>query len=290
MESDKKETIKSNKDDIPISTPSRIIIQSREQSYTFDKDTYRDEYLRHCIAKYEYDAIVEGASKIMGQSWSKKRLNDQIKLPRFVIVLAVVSVLLTIIYMVLLYLSTTYDDGTSLLVVSIICVTAGSVIAFGLSIYNFCRKIGRFKSLEEIIKEDLDIYFIGVNKKYDSSLRLIFNASKRWIECHILKANERGDREEKRSFINEEVQEEPENENVEFEEEVANKKYSAKHSRAQSSISRRVIHSRVSSMANANSHANKLNPSHSRAQSNLTSMKRDNVNMIELKDIDKKDD
>jgi hypothetical protein len=253
---------KSNKklDDLPLSTPSRIIIQSREQSYTFDKGTYRDDYLRHCISKKDYDEVLDAASKIMGQSWSKKRLNDTIKLPRFVIVLALTAVILTVVYMILLYLSTSSENGTALLIVSIVCVSIGSLIAFGLSIYNFCRQIGKFKSLEEIIKEDLDAYLEITNRKYDGLLFYEFNSAKRWIECNIVKMNERGDREEKKYFIPEEVEEDVENEN-EVEEEVG--RLSKKHSRMQSHMTQPKKHSKTPSIITHKIMSNH----HSRSQS-----------------------
>ena len=89
-------------DNFPMSTPSRIVIQSREQSYTFEKSTYREEYLKQCISKNEFDAIITEASKLLGQSWAKKRLNDQIKLPNFVLILAVSAVIFIIIYLITL--------------------------------------------------------------------------------------------------------------------------------------------------------------------------------------------
>lgn len=176
-----------NDEQAPVSCPSKIVIQSREQSYTFFKDTYKEEYLSHIISSQDYTAIINNCSKIMGNSWSKKRTNDQIKLPRFVIILACISVLLTVIYMVLLYLSSTSDNGTEMLIVSVICVSLGSLIAFGLSIYNFCRKIGKFKSLDEIIQEDLDLYLGSINKKYINVLNFVYIPKDKWIECNILR-------------------------------------------------------------------------------------------------------
>lgn len=239
-------------DEKPVSDSHRVVIPSNEQSYTFDKNCYKDAYLGHCIDRNEFDSIISNASKIMGNSWTKKRINDQIKLPRFVIILAITAVILTVIYMVLLYMSTYSDNGTTMMIVSIICVTAGSIIAFGLSIYNFCRKIGRFKTLEEIIKEDLEEYFEIINKKYIGDLHMIFNINKRWIECNILRPVEKSEisKEEKKSIISEGIAEEPENEN---DQELITKKP--------------VFHSRnISSKS-----GNKVAPMHSKKPSVMTS-------------------
>jgi len=172
---------------IPESTSSKIIITSREQSYSFQKDAYKEEYLTGLITKKDFDDIIANASKIMGQAWSKKRLNDQIKIPTWVIVLSVISVALTIIYMVTLYYSTTSQNGTALLAISIVSVAIASLIAFSLSIYNFCRKIEKFKSLDEMIKEELDKYFEQINTHYEGSLKWKFVTGKNYIECSILK-------------------------------------------------------------------------------------------------------
>jgi hypothetical protein len=192
--------------DIPDSSPSRIIIKSREQSYSFEKDAYKEEYLSGIVTKKEFDDIIANASKIMGQSWSKKRLNDQIKIPLWVIVLSVISVILTIIYMITLYYSTTASNGAALLAISIVSVTIASIIAFSLSIYNFCRKIEKFKSLDEMIKEELDNYFNEINTHYEGNIKWKFITGKNYIECNINKSREKG--EDKKSLKFKQIMEE----------------------------------------------------------------------------------
>lgn len=166
-------------------TGIKIIITSKEQTYAFDKMTYRDDLLQNIIPKIEYDKIIDQASKIMGHSWTKKRVNDQIKLPKSVIILSLVAILLTIIYMILLYISVNSDHSVTLFVISIILISIGSAIAFGLSLYNFCRKIDKFKSLEDIIKEDIEQYLFQINKNFINKLEFTFNISKRRIEVII---------------------------------------------------------------------------------------------------------
>lgn len=202
---------KKSDNSIPSSTPNKIIIPSKEQSYTFEKNTYREDYLKNCIRKNEYDTIISTASRVLGQSWADKRLNDQIKLPNFVLILAILAVIFIIIYLVTLYMSASSSNGTALFIVSIVCVCIGSAIAFGLSIYNFFREIGKFKSLDEIIKQNIETYLDGINRRYEGYLLFIFNTDKRWIECNILKPNE-----EKKYYTKEYVQEAPENEEEEM--------------------------------------------------------------------------
>ena len=163
-----------------------IIVKSKEQIYIFEKGNYREDLLAEYMTKQKFDSIIEKAGKTMGQSWATKRTNDQIKIPGAVIVLSIIAVLLTIAYMVTLYTSTTVDDGTALFVISIICISAASIIVFSLSIYNFCRKIGKFKSLDMIIKEDLDVEFSRLNAEFHGKLNFKYNETKKHIEITAL--------------------------------------------------------------------------------------------------------
>lgn len=172
-------------------TPERIVIKANLQNYTFPKETYKTEYISHLIPKDQYDLIIEKASKILSQAWMKKRENDKINLPGFVTGLSVLSVILTIAYMIMIYYSTTVKDGTALLVVSIICVIIATAIAFGLSIYNFCRKMGTFKTVQEIIREDLLELFSGINQQYFDRLEFSFNDEGNYLEIKIKQPNPR---------------------------------------------------------------------------------------------------
>ncbi len=172
------------------STPERIIIKANLQNYTFPKETYNENYIGHIIKKSDYDNIIENASKILSQAWMKKRENDKINLPPFVTTLSVIAVLLTIAYMIMIYYSTTIEkNGTALLVVSIICVVIATAIAFGLSIYNFCRKMGTFKTVQEIIKEDLQSLFSPENRRFQGKLEFIFNDEGNYLEIKIIDVN-----------------------------------------------------------------------------------------------------
>lgn len=168
-----------------------IYVKAKEQIYTFEKGTYKEDLLSELLPKTRYDEIIEEAGRTMGQSWATKRSNDQIKIPNTVIVLSIAAVLLTIVYMVTLYTSTTAEEGTALFVVSIICISSASFIVFGLSIYNFCRKIGKFKSLDMIIKEDLDSYFAKLNNEFSGRVNFSYNEVKKQIEITALKTTKK---------------------------------------------------------------------------------------------------
>jgi hypothetical protein len=170
-----------------LSTPSKIIIQSHEQSYVFDKRSYNQEFLQGIITKLEWEGIVSEASRVMGVCWSKKKIHDQIKLPKFMIISALVSVILIMIYMITLYIAATTDEeSTALLIVAITSISIGTVIAGVMATYNFKRKLGKFLTLDEFIKIDLDIHLNGLNQKYKNKLEFIYIPSNRWIEVNIL--------------------------------------------------------------------------------------------------------
>jgi hypothetical protein len=171
--------------EIPTSTRTRVIVPIKTDLYMFEyKKAYDEKFLGHIIGKTTFDQIFTNATRVMGNSWSKKRNNDIVRIPRFIIGLAVTSVILTVLYMVFIFLSTS-SDNPAMLVLSIICVSLASVIAFGLSIYNFTRKLGRFRTLQEIIREDIEACFAELNKRYDGQLNFVYMMD--YAEINILK-------------------------------------------------------------------------------------------------------
>jgi len=192
-------------------TPERIYIKANLKNLTFPKDTYNERFISHLIHKKDYDCIIENASKILSQVWIKKRDNDKITLPPFVTFLSIISVILTILYMILIYYSTTIEDGTALLVISIICVSLATLIAFSLSIYNFCKKMGSFKTVQEIIKEDLLVLFKPENIIYKDKLDFSFNDEDNYLEIKILQV-----RNGLENFIDEDIQENQDEKKVIF--------------------------------------------------------------------------
>ena len=171
------------------SNSERLIIKANLQNYTFPKETYKEEYIGHIIDVSRYNQIIDHASKVLSQAWMKKRDNDKINLPTFVIVLSVISVVLTIAYMITIYYSTVVEDGFALLILSLIFVIAATAIAFGLSIYNFCRKMGEFKTVQKIIEEDLNLLFEEKNAAYNGRLNFRYDSASHYLEIKILYAN-----------------------------------------------------------------------------------------------------
>lgn len=204
---------------------NKIKIYAKDQLYTFEKDKYNGNLLSNILSKNEFDKIIENCSKLMGQSWVEKRTKDQVKIPSWIIGFSILSVILTIVYMITLYLSTTVENGTALFVVSIICISSASLIVFGMSIYNFCRKIGHFESLSSIIKDKLDTELKQANNKYNN-INFSYNEVKKCIvvtvkDKYISKnVNNKGNNNIKNYILNSDCREETQlnrnNKNIEM--------------------------------------------------------------------------
>jgi hypothetical protein len=176
------------------STESKIIIRCNEQSYSFDKKSYNEKFLGHILYKGEWDAVISEASKIIGSSWGKKRMKDKVTIPRFLVIFALLSVLLTFIYMIFLYLSTTNEgESTAFMAISVVSVCSSLFISLALAIYNFYRKLDRFRTLDEIIKEDMERYLNKLNLTYKGKLEFVFIPILNNIECNILRKRDRSE-------------------------------------------------------------------------------------------------
>lgn len=205
-----------SRENIPPSTAYKITIACNEKSYTFDKKAYKYEFLSEYISQNDWNNILSEASKVMGSSWSKKRVNDQIKLPKLIIGLACLSVLLTVVYMVTLYLAGNTDDDNEsayLMAIAIVSISSGSVLALGLAIYNFTRKVRKFKTLDDIMQNDIDNYLFEINAKYKNKLEFIYIPTTKWIECNIMMKKDTDNDERKKFINNNEPSEEIEGEN-----------------------------------------------------------------------------
>lgn len=179
---------------------NKIVIPSREGTYSFSRKTYKEEILRNLITKFEYDKIIENASKIMGNALLTKRKNDHFEVSNWVIFLEILITCLVLFYLFALYASQDTSDLT-LYYLSIIAICFALFVTSVQSIYNFCRPTRKYMTLEEIIKRDLDAhfekinntyYFSKVNDKYiySGSLHFSYISGKKIIECYVEKPEE----------------------------------------------------------------------------------------------------
>jgi hypothetical protein len=189
-----------------LNSNNKITIGINKISFIYDKKSYRSDLLNKIISKQEWENIINEASRRMGQSWSKKKLNDKISLPNIMTIFAVLSVILTIIYTATLYTAAISDgESPALLGVSITCISLGILISAVLATYNFFRELRTFHSLDDIMEITMKEYINYLNTKYNLKLEFSYMPDTKIIECLILikKGNEEIDGELKRIYTTE---------------------------------------------------------------------------------------
>ena len=78
----------------PRNSRYKVYIQaSHQESYTFKKDTYVAEFLDHLITKEKWKEIIHNADIIMWKASNINRRKTEIKLPKFMIIFSIVSVI-----------------------------------------------------------------------------------------------------------------------------------------------------------------------------------------------------
>lgn len=159
---------------------------THQESYTFKKDTYVSKFLDHLITKENWKEIINNLDIIMWKASNINRKNTEIKLPKFMIVFSIVSVIFFLVFILTIYLYSVYHHKVYLLYISIICMTVSTILSFGFATYNFSRKIGKFKSLDMIIMEQIDVFFRKLNQDFQNKLNFVYVPNKIWIECNIL--------------------------------------------------------------------------------------------------------
>ena len=167
-----------------------IRIPSREGTYSFNRFTYEAEAFRDIITKFEYDNIIENASKIMGNSLLKKKRNDKFEVSYWTMGLSLFSLILIICYLFILYLAQDSTNPEAMIYLAIIFVSASLLIITVSAFYNFFRATRKYQTIDEIIKKDLDQYFENINNKYSFTRTVYFTyiSEKKIIECQVKRA------------------------------------------------------------------------------------------------------
>ena len=144
-----------------------ILIPCKKTSMTFDKNVYKEDDLAGIVEREEFNKIADECSKMLGKAAEKKRENDEIKLPKFIVWLTIVSVLLSFLYIIAIFISLQYEKlSTAFFIIGLLCIVCAVVIAVSLSLFNFFRKIKKFKTLEAFIKEDIEYYLSNINTRF----------------------------------------------------------------------------------------------------------------------------
>jgi hypothetical protein len=143
---------------------AKLEIPCRKTSLTYDKTVYKEEILQDIMDQEEFEKILDECSKILGDAIDKKRANDEVKIPKFIVILSIMASLLALVYIVCLFIAAnSTDNQTFMVVLAVFCLTGAGSMAFVLSLFNFCRKIKTFRTLEAYVKDDMDAYLDKIN-------------------------------------------------------------------------------------------------------------------------------
>lgn len=149
-----------------------ITIDFKQESYTFEKDTYKKSLKPH-ISREDYDKIISYCSKIVGCALIKKKNNDTIKFPKSLILSTIISTSLIFVFFGTLtntFLPDYNEVNNNLYITSVVCVSIAISINLLSSFYNYFRPIRKFHNLSYFIKIDIEKYFKEVNQKYTGKL------------------------------------------------------------------------------------------------------------------------
>ena len=132
------------------------------------------------VIHYEdFSNIVDNLNQILYDSHIIKHNNDMVKLNPKLYYISYISFALGVGYAVCLYLTSTKKNNKLYILISTICLLLSTAIIFGISFYNFCRKIKAYKTIEEIIKENIEFYLgelndLSENNKNDEIRKKVF--------------------------------------------------------------------------------------------------------------------
>jgi hypothetical protein len=168
-----------------------IIIPSIPNAYCFKRNCYSYDILGSRLSKEEFDTIINKASIILGNTLLKKRSNDSFKIPLHTKVLILISIICLVLYVIFFFACEAAEKGgTVLFVFSLIFIIGSMGITLYQSYSNFFRPTRQYKTVSELIKEDITEYLNEVNAKLDGKdnnyITFKLHENDRSIECIVL--------------------------------------------------------------------------------------------------------
>ena len=173
-----------------LSSSKRVIVQYDENTAGFVENAYLEQYLGRYISEKEFEEIISYCSRRMQKFWMFVKENDKSELPKDLKSMSIVIIAIFLVYIVGVFLVLEMESyNTFALYVCFFCFVIGVSITFALNLYNHFRTYQRFKSPEELLKDELDEYFKTVNPKYPE-IEFSYNLMKNRIEIDILRLKE----------------------------------------------------------------------------------------------------
>jgi len=186
-----------------------IRIPSLDDSYTFARNRYDSEILNDYILKTDFDKIINKASRIFGDSILKKRANDTFFISRKSNKLTIISLICIFLFILFFYLSQIGKSSLVMFIFAAFFCCLGLIInLFQTYSSFFVRENRKYKTVEEIINEDMNQYLKNVNnnlsfQNINGSLKFSYNPEDRSIECKVYKSQNEGIEDDRNIFSSE---------------------------------------------------------------------------------------
>ncbi len=144
-----------------------IIVNFKQESYTFEKNTYNRKLLASLISEEDYEEIIKYCSNLIGFCLIKKKNNDTITFSKLILFLMMISIGFLIAYFVTLSQSFQKNEINKVTFgICIFTVVCAIVISSFLSIYNYFKPMRKFQPLSYFIKKDINEYLEKINEDY----------------------------------------------------------------------------------------------------------------------------
>jgi hypothetical protein len=171
----------------PQNSLNLVVIKSNDKGIGFLKTMYDSRYCAGLINKDEFDNVIEKASNLMGNVYSKKRKMDSQGVPFWYKLALVLACLTAFPFLIMAYYLPENDLWYEILTFVLLAVSL--VIVCAISLVNFCKKTDEIKTYEEMIYERIGAYFKKINDSEYSQrgLEWFLVPGHYWLELRIKK-------------------------------------------------------------------------------------------------------
>lgn len=171
----------------PQNSQNLVVIKSNDKGIGFLKTMYDSRYCAGVINKDEFDLIIEKASNLMGNVYSRKRKMDSQGVPLWYKLALVLACLTAFPFLIMAYYLPENDLWYEIM--TFVLLTVSLVIVCAISLINFCKKTDEIKTYEEMIYERLGAYFekLNENEYYARNLEWFMVPGHYWLELRIKK-------------------------------------------------------------------------------------------------------
>lgn len=180
----------------------KLIIPSLKHLYIFDNSLYDEDTFSGIITKDEFNEIIEGFSKVMFNCYTEKISGKPVVIPARMIILSLVSILATLAFCILMSVALMYSRknkdaqfnelkeyylkrADTVFWFSAACGVLTFALILYMAISNFVRKVPKVKTVDHLIKDELEEELEKVNKRYKGAIHFGYNDAKKHLTLLI---------------------------------------------------------------------------------------------------------